>query len=174
MRVLFLGVGNSTTRRMIPPGGPDELPLLTVVEGVDLNPSPVVTLEWDLENTPWPLPSDTYDEIHAYEVMEHLSLQGDWRGFFRIWAEVDRILKVGGHFLGTSPLWSSPWAWGDPGHTTIISSEKLVFLSQRQYADQVGHTPMTDYREVWKGNLERVQEEVVGTTFCYCLRKEPR
>ncbi len=62
-------------------------------------------------------------------------------------------LKPGGFFIASVPMWDSPWAWGDPGHTRVIPKEALIFLNQAEYA-QLGKTPMTDYRSVWTGNFE--------------------
>lgn len=152
-RELLLGCGNRRTKHLwIEPM--NEWKNLTTL---DVSPSCNPDVVWDLEQTPWPFEDSSFDELHAYEVMEHLGRQGDWKGFFRIWGEVDRILKVGGLFFGSSPTFDSPWAWGDPGHTQIISPEKLLFLSQEQYEREVGKGPMTDYREVWKGNLHIIK-----------------
>ena len=150
-RALLLGAGNNRTLKM----------------GVGLEPVPeeIVTLDMDsatkpdilhnLDVHPWPVFSDTFDQVHAYEVLEHLGQQGDWRGFFDDFAEIYRVLKPGGYLVFSCPLPESVWAWSDPGHTRIISLESLTFLDQDSYA-QVGKTPMTDYRGYWKGNLKLV------------------
>ena len=85
--------------------------------------------------------------------MEHTGPQRARRSFFAQWSEIWRILKPGGYFIGTSPNWDSPWAWGDPGHTRIIGAQQLQYLSQQNYVEQVGKTAMTDYRFVYKGDL---------------------
>jgi hypothetical protein len=50
-------------------------------------------------------------------------------------------------------MWDSPWAWGDPGHTRVITRGSLIFLDQREYI-QVGETPITDYRPFYKADFE--------------------
>lgn len=120
---------------------------------LDINPDHEPDVVHDLEALPYPFPADRFDEVHAYEVMEHIGRQGDWRSFFAQWSEIWRILKPGGYFIGTSPNWDSPWAWGDPGHTRIIGSQQLGYLAQQNYVDQIGKTAMTDYRFVYKANL---------------------
>lgn len=103
---------------------------------------------------PLPIEDNTFEEIHAYEVLEHTGQQGDWRFFFAQFSEFWRIMKPGGMLFGTSPSFSSPWAWGDPGHTRIISQQCLIFLVQTEYEKQVGHTPMTDYRFTYAADFD--------------------
>jgi len=102
--------------------------------------------------------------------MEHVGRQGDWRFFFDQWADFWRMLKPGGVFCGISPAPNSPWAWGDPGHTRIISPECLIFLSQPQYA-QVGRSPMTDYRFCYAADFDVVHAAIEnGKQFHYVLQ----
>ncbi len=130
--------------------------------------------EWDLEKTPWPWEDNQFDEVHAYEVLEHFGRQGDFRSFFAHFYEAWRVLKPGGMLCGSSPALSSRWLWGDPGHTRAITNESLTFLDQREYALQVdrdgGRTPMTDYRYWWKGDFRRIQTREVEGVFFYILQ----
>jgi SAM-dependent methyltransferase len=138
-RALLLGAGNSR--------------LLKVGVGAEPNPETIVTLDfdaasnpdilWDLNVKPWPVEDSSFEHVHAYEVLEHLGRQGDWRSFFDDFAEIYRILKPGGYLVFSCPLPESPWAWGDPSHTRIVSVESLTFLDQESYK-QIGNTPMTD------------------------------
>lgn len=100
--------------------------------------------------------NNLFDEIHAYEVLEHIGTQGDYQHFFGEFEELWRILKPGGFLFATCPAWWSIWAWGDPGHTRVISDASLVFLDQSQYTNQVGKTAMSDYRAYYKGNFQTV------------------
>lgn len=103
---------------------------------------------------PLPFEADTFDEIHAYEVLEHIRSQGDWRALFRQFSDYWRVLKPDGWFYGSVPLSDGKWAWGDPGHRCVIPAETFIYLSQREYRAQVGVTAMTDYRHWYKADFE--------------------
>ena len=124
----------------------------------------------DLHNIPLPFPDNTFDEIHAYEVLEHIGAQGDFKFFFDQWSDFWRIMKPDGVICGTSPICSSPWAWGDPGHTRIVSKENFVFLCQPQYTLQVGNTPMSDYRYCYQADFDPVHIEEKKETFIFVLQ----
>lgn len=100
-----------------------------------------------------PFENDEFDEIHAYDVLEHIGKQGDVRGFFREFSEYYRILKNEGRFFISCPGYDSKWAWGDPGHTRVISKETFTYFDQEEYKKQVGLTQLSDYRYLWKGNF---------------------
>ena len=148
---LLIGAGNDRRKKVTFSSIPEQWCELVTL---DNNPSLDVHYHHDLNNIPYPFDDDMFDEIHAYEVLEHCGKQGDWRFFFDQFHEFWRILKPGGWFIATCPMWDSPWAWGDPGHTRIISPESLVFLSQEEYEKQVGVNAMTDYREWYKADFE--------------------
>jgi len=113
---------------------------------------------------------NSFDEVHAYELLEHLGQQGDIWSFFGTFAEIHRILRPEGRLAATVPRWDSMWAWGDPGHTRVINEGSLAFLSQEQYRLQVGKTPMADYRSVWKGDFEPTWTGFTEHNFMFTLR----
>lgn len=116
------------------------------------------------------LRADMWDEVHAYEVLEHLGQQGDVVSFFRHFEELYRILKPGGYLCATVPSRFSAWLWGDPGHRRVILPESLVFLSQPQYARQCGVTPMSDYRPLYSGDFDVVTSIDDRTLHTFILR----
>ncbi len=126
---------------------------------------------WNLDSLPYPFKDDEFDEIHAYEVLEHCGRQGDWRFFFDQWGEFHRILKDGGYFVGTVPLPESVWAWGDPSHTRVIPLCQLEFLSQKHY-EQIGQTASSDFRDHWKGNFDLVHAHTIPDRQVFMLRKQ--
>jgi SAM-dependent methyltransferase len=149
---LLIGCGNSRRRLLAFNGERDWSELVTM----DHDPNCGADILHDLEECPWPVGDDTFDEVHAYEVLEHLGKQGDYRSFFAHFGEIYRVLKPGGLLFATVPAMDDPWVWADPSHTRLIDWRTLLFLDQRQYVDRVGKTAMTDFRWLWKGDLETV------------------
>jgi SAM-dependent methyltransferase len=150
---LLLGCGIATEKRISMPDGPKVwMNLITLDINSDMKPDVV----WDMESLPLPFPADCFDEIHAYEILEHTGKQGDFRFFFQQFADFWRMLKPGGHFFATVPMWDSPWAWGDPSHTRVIPQSALVFLTQAEYVNQVGKTSMTDFRRWYQADFELI------------------
>lgn len=101
-----------------------------------------------------PFENDKFYEIHAYEVLEHIGQQGDYKKFFAQFSDFWRILKPGGLICATVPSWNNMWAFGDPSHTRVINEGTLIFLSQQEYKNQVGITAMSDFRYIYKADFD--------------------
>lgn len=147
-RELLIGCGSQRIKVVAP--GPKEWSNL---ETLDLNPAHKPDHVCDLNQLPYPFKDNRYDEVHAYEVLEHLGTQGDWKFFFDQFSELHRILKPNGFLCASVPVWTSPWAWGDPSHTRVITRGTLAFLSQQEYKNQVGKTAMSDFRFYYKADF---------------------
>ena len=147
---LLIGCGRVRNKLLHTAENPQWEGLVTLDINSDHNPDIV----WDLMDMPLPFEDDTFDEIHAYEVLEHTGAQGDYKFFFKQWSEFWRILKPKGMFFATCPEVGSVWALGDPSHTRVVQKENLVFLSQQQYINGVGTTPMSDFRYLYKADFE--------------------
>lgn len=165
---LLIGCGHDRKKKVTFAGIPTQWSeLITLDMNADCNP----TYVHDLRNLPLPFDDDVFDEIHAYEVLEHVGQQGDWQFFFNQFYEFWRIMKPGGFLIGTVPMWDSVWAWGDPGHTRVISHASLVFLSQKEYiANQAAKTPMTDYRLWWEGDFDLVAKQEEDDIFGFVIQ----
>lgn len=194
-RELLLGCGNSRVKRMsVTPLKSDWHDLTTLDVDPACDPEIVFDLCWIGEpvmmiqgsecerdtgekfriprgdGLVW-MPDNSFDEIHAYEVLEHCGAQGNFKLFFAQFREFWRVLKPGGYFCATVPDWRSVWAWGDPSHTRIINEGTLVFLSQKQYTAQVGKTAMSDFRSLLTpADFEICGARTRGEQFEFVLR----
>jgi hypothetical protein len=135
---------------------------------VDIDPSVETDVLWDLNNVPLPFADNSVDEIHAYNVLEHIGTQGDFRFFFKQFEDFWRMLKPGGFVCAIVPDFATMWTFGDPGHTRVINFGTLHFLNQKSY-DEVGTTSMTDYRWCYKGNLSIFHCKVDNGNFYFIL-----
>ncbi len=163
MKSLLIGAGNSR-KRIITFNGETEFDDLTTLDlaGADIN--------HDLEDIPYPIEDESFDDIHAYEVLEHTGSQGDFRFFFAQWNEFHRILRPDGLFCGSVPREDSIWAWGDPGHKRVLPECVFNFLVEEFYT-QLGITPCADYRPWIKGYWKPEMSNKDDDRFYFVLRK---
>lgn len=163
---LLIGCGNDLSKKLTADGNEGWEELVTL----DMNPDHKPDVEWNLMDMPLPFLDNTFDEIHAYEVLEHTGAQGDYRFFFRQFDEFYRLLKPNGHLLATCPSRHSKWAWGDPSHTRIMQPEQLIFLSQEKYKAGVGVTAMSDFRYLYKSDFDAVAYEDDDEKYWFVLK----
>lgn len=147
---LLLGAGNSRRKRVAWKNDPEWRGELVTL---DMNPNCGADVVHDLEQRPLPFPDETFDELAAYDVLEHIGWQGDWKGFFDEFAEYWRLLKPGGIFGIIVPQAEDMLA--DPGHTRFFHSNHFGFLRQAWYEENLKENrPVTDYRWYWRHNFE--------------------
>lgn len=202
-RELLIGCGHRRDKLLGPPGVPLQWHGLVTL---DINEKCKPDILCDLDQVPWrpidwfnrsnqpqnideiflPLPNgefcfkhNMFDEVHAYEVLEHIGSQGDAKKFFSDFQQIWNILKPGGYLFGTVPSRYSPWLWGDPSHRRAILPESLVFLSQQEYKNQCDgdrKTPMSDFRDIYKGDFNVIAFPDNHTNMAFCLEavKPPR
>jgi hypothetical protein len=165
MKQLLLGCGNSRAKHMH--AGQSEWSDLVTV---DIDPDCGADIIHDLGTLPYPFDDAEFDEIHAYEVLEHVGTQGDWRFFFAQFSELHRILCGKGYVFISVPSLQSEWLWGDPGHTRALPLAAFSWLAQAHY-EQVGKTACTDYRHAWRGNLVTQAHSDDGSSLRLVLQK---
>lgn len=166
MTELLLGCG-SRTKKDLHLKGRETFENVTRLDiNADHNPDVV----HDLTVHPLPFKDNSFDEIHCYEVLEHLAYQGDYKFFFSEFTEYARILKPDGYFFASCPAYGSKWVWGDPSHRRVIQHESLVYLDQDEYKAQVGVTPMSDFRYLYKAHFKIVMTHSTDDRFCFTLQ----
>ncbi len=172
-RELLLGAGHSRVKKlgnMAPPLGLGLYADWQDLTTVDINGSIPCDRFIDLSSRVWwtALGRNQFDEVHAYCVLEHLGKQGNIREFFDTFENIWIVLKPGGMLYGICPTMFSRWAWGDPGHSRIISSESISFLDRENYAE-LGHTSRSDYRGMWYGDFKCIGRANDGDLFMFAL-----
>lgn len=78
----------------------------------------------DLARMPWPLPSDRFREVYAYDVIEHLE---DVVG---VMEEIHRVCKPGALLHITVPHFSSANAFVDPTHRHQFSCFSFDYFDE--------------------------------------------
>lgn len=84
---------------------------------------------WDLEKTPWPIAADSFDQLCAMHVLEHIHQDK----VIAVMNECQRILKKGGEFHIKVPSAHYPnEAFSDPTHlsTWTIDTFKNYFCGK--------------------------------------------
>jgi predicted SAM-dependent methyltransferase len=169
MPSLLLGCGNDHRKRVFLEGYEKWVePLIKL----DMNTNCGADVIWDLEHRPLPFEDETFDELAAYDVLEHIGKTGDWRGFFDEFAEYHRILKPLGTFGIVVPVGKD--AFADPGHTRFFGPTWFAFLSQSGVKTNLEMgTNITDYRWYWKKDFNVIYLQEIGDHhFAVILQKQ--
>lgn len=128
----------------------------------------------DLNVFPYPWEDEQFDEIHAYEVLEHCGSQGDGDFFFGQWNEFWRILKPGGYFMLSVPMWDAEVAWGVPDHCRVLPPGCFQFLTE-EYYENIGKPGFGDYRRYLQGRYwEPIAKHESDDQLHAVLRKVPK
>jgi len=156
MNVLLLGCGIRRQRNILFEGAMTDFSKdnLTTVD-IDPDSKPDILMDLNVVTLGEKLPFDdeSFDEIHAYDFLEHIGKQGDWREFFVEFGEYHRILNNNGRLFITVPIGED--ALADPGHSRFFHINHFGFLNQEFYdRNRDLHTTATDYRWFWKKNFD--------------------
>jgi len=81
-----------------------------------------VDVAHDLDTLPWPWPDGSFDEIIAFDVLEHLKLEvAQWLD------EAWRILCPGGQLRLRLPAFDNPVSFRDPTHQRLFHEETFYY-----------------------------------------------
>lgn len=105
--------------------------------GIDIVKAEGVDMVFDLEAFPWPLDSDSADELHASHYIEHV------HDLFAFFDEAWRVAKDGATFTIVCPYYTSIRAWQDPTHVRPISEATFLYFSREwRESQKLDHYPV--------------------------------
>jgi len=119
-------------------------------KGIDIANLPEVDYVVDLQVYPWPIESNSVEEIHCGHYIEHIphvNIKGVLKesnsfeefkekllqskdGLIEFFNEVYRILKPGGKATMVAPYYTSERAYGDPTHVRSINDFMCYYLTK--------------------------------------------
>lgn len=107
--------------------------------GVDISPPPgmsnIVAANLALE--PIPFGNDEFDSVSAYDFLEHVPRvlpTADFRStrlpFVELMNEVWRVLKPGGLFYASTPVYPHRSAFQDPTHVNFLTVDSHIYFTR--------------------------------------------
>lgn len=85
-----------------------------------------IDIVWNLEETPLPFQDETFEEIMADNVLEHIE------NFIPLMEELYRILKKGGVLKIWVPYYNSKGAFQDPTHKRFFTEETFLYFTNNK------------------------------------------
>ena len=118
--------------------------------GIDIVQTPSVDIVHDLNIYPWPIETESVDEVYCSHYIEHIPhdniksilnksnsfeefkelLNKSKDGFIEFFNELYRILKPNAKVNLLAPYYSSMRAFGDPTHTRYIGDWSFFYLNK--------------------------------------------
>ena len=112
-KVLDVGCGSSKTPGAI---------------GLDISAHTDADIVHDLDEFPYPIESDSFDQILLQDVIEHVAEP------IRVFEELHRIARPAGRIHLRTPHFSSVLAYGDPTHRHYFSTIAVRSLAEPRFA----------------------------------------
>ena len=96
--------------------------------GLDVSADTEADIVHDLDSFPYPIADDSFDEVLAQDVIEHV------REPIRLFDELHRVTRQGGRVQLRTPHFSSVLAYGDPTHLHYFSTIAIRSLAEPRFA----------------------------------------
>ncbi len=100
---------------------------------LDIDPSVKPDILHDLNKFPYPIADNSFDEIYAKHVIEHLDDP------IRFMSEMTRVLKPGGTVFVETPHFSCRVAYSEPQHTLFFSYFMFRSITQGLPLEVIEH-----------------------------------
>lgn len=95
--------------------------------GIDLSPRSNADLKINLNETPWPVEDDRFEEVLCYAILEHLE------NFYGVMEEIWRVAKKDALVHINVPHYTDTAAYTDPTHVNYLTSYSFDYLSGDNY-----------------------------------------
>lgn len=89
---------------------------------VDKRRTELDAIQHDLERFPWPFADKYFDNVYAYDIIEHLT------DVVKTMEEIDRILKPGGRVEIRTCAWDKKQSYDDPTHRHWFTLNSFDFF----------------------------------------------
>jgi SAM-dependent methyltransferase len=96
--------------------------------GLDISEDTDADVVHDLNEFPYPLEDDSFDQVLMQDVLEHV------RDPIRVMDELHRVCRPGGRIQLRTPHFSSMLAYSDPTHTHYFSAEAIRTLAEPRFS----------------------------------------
>lgn len=97
--------------------------------GIDRVRLPGVDLVQDLNRFPYSFANETFDEVYAVHVIEHMD------SILRVMEEIHRISKPGALVTVITPHYTDPVSWQDPTHKWHLSSYSFNYFTPEYHTN---------------------------------------
>jgi SAM-dependent methyltransferase len=92
--------------------------------GIDRNPATRADITADLDRFPWPLADNSFREVRAIHVIEHVA------DVLRTMEEIHRVLAPGGRATIVTPHYTDFSSFCDPTHRWHLNSFSLRYFGE--------------------------------------------
>jgi hypothetical protein len=132
--------------------------------GVDKYKFPGVDIVMDLGKEKWPWEDNSVEEVHCYNLIEHLTNLNQKYERIHFFNELYRVLKKGSQANISTPHWCSMRHYGDPTHCEPLSELGFFYLNEEWRRNNAPHTDIEWNENGYKCNFE--------TSWGYSIRKD--
>ena len=102
--------------------------------GVDQNPDSAADIQHDLDQRPWPLPSDTFEHVRALDVFEHVE------DLVACMEEVHRVCAPDATVFIRMPFMTSVHFATDPTHRRAATSRTFDYFDPTRPLGRYGYS----------------------------------
>lgn len=113
----------------------------------------------DLEVLPWPWADDSFDEIYAKDILEHVGQNP--REFIKIIKEMHRVSKPGAIWKVIVPHWRCDLAYDDPTHIRVITAATFKLFDQEKNVEAVKNKRA----DTLLGIINKIDVQIIDTKY---------